>query len=85
MSNFGDLLGLKIKPMFVCVKRRQGHATSSIETVACPDGAHRATAESHLDGRDLAYAESDVSDPLVLAEVRERLPRARSIPPISVD
>ena len=56
-----------------------------IEMFTGPGCSYCEAAKSLLLRRQLAFTERDVSDPAVLVEFRERLPRVRSIPQIFID
>ena len=57
----------------------------NIEIFTGPGCSHCEAAKALLRDHKLDFTERDVSDPDVLAELRQRLPRARSIPQIFVD
>lgn len=56
-----------------------------IEIYTGPGCAHCETAKALLRDRGHAYEEHDVSDPAVMATLRERLPRVRALPQIFAD
>jgi len=56
-----------------------------IEMFTGPGCSYCEAAKALLLHRQLTFTERDVSDPAVLAEFRERLPRIRSIPQIFID
>lgn len=55
-----------------------------IEIFTGPGCGYCTAAKRLLDDRKLVYIERDVSQPEVLAEMRRRLPNARTIPQIFV-
>lgn len=55
---------------------------NDIEVFTGPKCAYCQAAKRLLDKRGLAFTEKDVSDPAVLREFQQRLPRVRSIPQI---
>lgn len=57
----------------------------NIEIFTGPGCAHCEAAKTMLRDHGLDFTERDVSDPEVMAELRQRLPRARSIPQIFAD
>jgi len=56
-----------------------------IEIFTGPGCSYCDAAKALLTRYDLPFTERDVSEPAVLAEFRERLPRTRSIPQIFID
>ncbi|NNE21002.1 MAG: glutaredoxin 3 [Rhizobiales bacterium] len=56
-----------------------------VEIFTGPRCGYCTAAKSLLEHLGMAYAERDVSDPAVLKEMRERLPRSKSIPQIFID
>ena len=56
-----------------------------IEIFTGPDCTYCESAKALLKRHNLAYTERDVSQPEVLAEFQQRLPRVRSIPQIFID
>lgn len=56
-----------------------------IEMFTGPQCSYCARAKALLEDKGLAFTERDISDPEVMAEFRERLPRQKSIPQIFVD
>ena len=58
---------------------------SKIEMFAGPNCRYCQAAKDLLAANGLAYTERDISDPEVLQEFRERLPRQKSIPQIFID
>ncbi len=56
-----------------------------IEMFAGPNCAYCQAAKDLLSEKGLAYTERDISDPEVLQEFRERLPRQKAIPQIFID
>lgn len=56
-----------------------------IEIFTGPECGYCEAAKALLKRKALAYTERDVSQPEVLAEFQERLPRVRSIPQIFID
>ena len=56
-----------------------------IEMFTGPQCSYCARAKALLEDKGLAFTERDISDPEVMAEFRERLPRQNSIPQIFVD
>lgn len=56
-----------------------------IEIFTGPGCGYCEAAKALLTRHKLAFTERDVSEPAVLAEFRERLPRIRSIPQIFID
>lgn len=60
-------------------------SVSDIEVFTGPGCQFCESAKALLRERKLAFRERDVSDPAVLAEFRERLPRERAIPQIFID
>jgi glutaredoxin 3 len=55
-----------------------------VEIFTGPGCGYCAAAKRLLSARNLPFVERDVSDPEVLAEMRRRLPNARTIPQIFV-
>ena len=58
---------------------------TKIEIFTGPGCAHCEAAKRLLNDRGLSFTERDVSDPAVMDELRQRLPRARAIPQVFVD
>lgn len=58
---------------------------AEIEIFTGPGCAHCEAAKALLRERGLEFAERDISHPEAMAALRERLPRARSIPQVFVD
>ena len=56
-----------------------------IEIFTGPECGYCEAAKSLLQRHGLAFTERDVSQPEVLAEFQQRLPRVRSIPQIFID
>jgi glutaredoxin 3 len=56
-----------------------------IEIFTGPNCNYCEAAKAFLKERGLAFTERDMSDPAVLDEFRERLPRLKSIPQVFVD
>lgn len=56
-----------------------------IEMFTGPGCSYCEAAKALLLRRQLSFTERDVSDPAVLTEFRERLPRVRSIPQVFID
>ena len=56
-----------------------------IEMFTGPQCSYCARAKALLEDKGLAFTERDISDPEVMAEFRERLPRQKSIPQVFVD
>ena len=56
-----------------------------IEIFTGPGCSYCQAAKALLNERKVPFTERDISDPAVLAEFRERLPRVRSIPQIFAD
>ncbi len=56
-----------------------------IEIFTGPECGYCEAAKALLKRRQLAFTERDVSQPDVLAEFQQRLPRVRSIPQIFID
>jgi len=50
-----------------------------------PACSHCEAAKTMLNERGLEFEERDISEPSVLAELKERLPRSRAIPQIFLD
>jgi glutaredoxin 3 len=57
----------------------------TIEIFTGPGCHHCEAAKALLKKHGLAFAERDISDPAVMGEFRERLPRIRAIPQIFED
>ena len=57
----------------------------NIEIYTGPDCRHCAQAKALLQHKGLNFHEHDVSDPAVIVEFRQRLPRIRALPQIFVD
>ncbi len=58
---------------------------SAIEMFAGPNCRYCQAAKDLLAAKGLAYTERDISDPEILHELRERLPREKAIPQIFID
>lgn len=58
---------------------------AEIEIFTGPGCGYCEAAKALLEERAMAFTERDVSDPAVLDEFRERLPRVKSIPQIFID
>ena len=56
-----------------------------IEIFTGPGCSHCEQAKALMNQQQLAYNERDVSDPEVMNEFRERLPRSRALPQIFAD
>lgn len=56
-----------------------------IEIFSGPNCSYCEATKTFLKERGLAFTERNVSDPAVLDEFRERLPRLKSIPQVFVD
>ena len=58
---------------------------SDIEIFTGPNCGYCRAAKDLLAQKGLTFTERDISDPRVLQEFRERLPRQKSIPQIFID
>ncbi len=58
---------------------------SDIEIFTGPGCTYCEAAKALLNERKLPFRERDVSDPAVLAEFQQRLPRVRAIPQVFAD
>ena len=58
---------------------------TEIEMFTGPNCSYCQSAKDLLAQNGLAFTERDISDPVVMKEFRERLPRQKSIPQIFVD
>ena len=63
----------------------RGDVDVDIEIFTGPKCSYCADARELLRERGLTYRERDISEPSVMAEFRERLPRHKSIPQVFVD
>lgn len=64
---------------------RGGKAMSDIEIFTGPNCSYCRSAKDLLVQEGLHFVERDISEPEVLQEFRERLPRQKSIPQVFID
>jgi len=58
---------------------------ADVEIFSGPECGYCTRAKSLLEARGIAYTERDVSDPAVLREFADRLPREKAVPQIFID